>query len=166
MLISYWQKCIKKGVDNVLFLAFITSLFGSIFLTLSLKMLSLFKFIEWNPIGFSKKYQLFEESHPFISWLFLAVVIFVVNFILYLIMQYVHNVPPFITSLVIGSLFAIIVEWIIYDLPAELYSFKKLSIPFIVMVVMTARFLFETASFHHQAQLERNRLPYKESMIK
>ena len=84
----------------------------------------------WLPIGFSKKYQLFEESHPFISWLFLAVVIFVVNFILYLIMQYVHNVPPFITSLVIGSLFAIIVEWIIYDLPAELYSFKKLSIPF------------------------------------
>ncbi len=150
----------------MLYLAFITSLFASIFLTVSLKMLSFFKFIQWNPIGFSKKYQFFEGSHPFINWLFLAVVIFVVNLIIYLIMQYVQNVPPFITSLVIGGLFAIIAEWIIYDLPAELSSFKKLSIPFIVMVVITARFIIETASFHYQAHLERNRLPYKESVIK
>ena len=97
---------------------------------------------------------------------FLAVLIFIANFILYLLMQYVQNVPPFITSLVIGGLFAIVAEWIIYDLPAEIYSFKKLSIPFIVTVVIAARFIIETASFHYKAQLERNRLPYKETVIK
>jgi hypothetical protein len=160
------EKIYKKRSEIMLYLAFITSLFGSIFLTASIKMLSVFHFIDWNPIGFAKKYHLFEGSHPFISWLFLVVVIFLINFILYLIMQYVHQVPAFITSLVIGGLFAVIAEWIIYDLPAELYSFKKLSIPFIVMVIITARFIFETASFHYQAHLERNRLPYKESVIK
>lgn len=150
----------------MLYLALVTSIFGSIVLTASLKMLSVFKFIKWNPIGFSKKYHLFEDSHPFISWLFLALLIFLANLILYLLMQYVQNVPPFITSLIIGGLFAMVAEWIIYDLPAELSSFKKLSIPFMVMVVINARFIIETASFHYQAQLERNRLPYKESVIK
>lgn len=150
----------------MLYLAFITSIFASIFLTVSLKMLSLFRFIRWNPIGFTSRYHIFEDSHPLISWIFLAILIFFVTFVFYLIMQYVHNVPPFITSLVIGALFAIIAEWIIFDLPAELSSFKKLSIPFMVMVIITARFVFETASFHYQAHLERNRLPYKESVIK
>lgn len=150
----------------MLYLAFVTSIFASIILTASLKLLSFFKFIKWNPVGFSKRYHLFEDSHPFIIWIFLAILIFLVAFIFYLIMQYTSNVPPFITSLVIGVLFAIIVEWIIFDLPAELSSFKQLSIPFMVMVVITARFIFETATFHYQANQERNRLPYKESMIK
>lgn len=100
------------------------------------------------------------------SWIFLAIIILIVTFLLYLVMQYVQNVPPFLTSLVIGVLFSIIIEWIIFNLPAEVSSFKKLSIPFMVMVTITARFVFETAAFHYQAQLERNKLPYKESVIK
>lgn len=149
-----------------MYLAFITSIFASIILTASLKLLSIFKFIKWNPVGYAKRYHLFEDSHPLISWLFLAILIFLVCFIFYLVMQYAYNVPPFITSLVIGAVFAMIVEWIIFDLPAELSSFKQLSIPFMVTVVIAARFIFETASFHYQAHQERNRLPYKESVIK
>lgn len=150
----------------MIYLAIVTSLFASIILSAELKMLSYFKIIKWNPIGFADRYSILEDSHPFVHWIFLAIMIWLISFILYLIMQYVHNVPPFITSLVIGVIFAMVIEWIIYDLPAELSSFKKLSIPFMVIVVICARFLFETASFHHQAHLERNKLPYKESVIK
>lgn len=81
-------------------------------------------------------------------------------------MQYVALVPPFLTSLIIGGVLALIVEWSIYDLPAELSSFKRLSIPFMVTVIMTSRFVFETATFHYQASNTRNKLPYKESVIK
>src|SRR5690606_29308421 len=156
----------KRWHSFMLYLALVTSIAASIFLSLMLQMLSYFKFIKWNPIGFAERYGILEESHAIVHWLFLAIMIFLTSFILYLIMQYVYNVPAFITSLVIGVILAIMTEWIIYDLPAELSSFKKLSIPFMVIIVISARFLFETASFHYKAHLERNKLPYKESVIK
>ena len=153
-------------MSGLIYLAMITSLFASIFLTFSLKVLSYLNFIKWNPVGYTKRLDILQSNHPLIQWLFLAIVIFLITLILYLIMQFVELVPAFITSLVIGGVLALISEWIIFDLPAELKSFKKLSIPFIVTVVITARFVFETATFHYRAHSERNKLPYKDSVIK
>ena len=58
-------------------------------------MISIFKFIKWNPIGFTKNLFILEDSHPLIRWIFLAILIFVVTFIFYMIMQYVELVPAF-----------------------------------------------------------------------
>lgn len=149
----------------MIYLATYTSIAASLFLTFSLKMLSIFKFIKWNPIGFTKNLFILEDSHPLIQWLFLVFIIFVVTFILYIIMQFVELVPAFLTSLILGAIIALVIEWIIFDLPAELSSFKKLSIPFMVIIVMTARFVFETAVFHYKASKEENKLPYNDSMI-
>ncbi|RHW38483.1 hypothetical protein D1B33_06285 [Lysinibacillus yapensis] len=149
-----------------MYLAVATSLAASIFLTISLKLLSLFHFIKWNPVGFTKKLEIFESSHWATKWLFLLIFIFLITFVLYLVMQFIEMVPPFFTSLIIGGILALLCEWVIFDLPAELKSFKKLSIPFIVTVVITARFVFETAVFHYQAAHEENKLPYKDSVIK
>ncbi|WP_346234472.1 hypothetical protein MKY04_12425 [Lysinibacillus telephonicus] len=150
----------------MIYLAIITSLCASIFLTFSLKVLSYLHFIKWSPVGYTKRLDILESSHPLIQWLFLAIVIFLIILILYFIMQFVELVPAFITSIVIGGVLALICEWVIYDLPAELKSFKKLSIPFIVTVIITARFVFETAAYHYKAHNERNKLPYNDSMIK
>lgn len=150
----------------MIYLGFITSLVASIFLSISLKALSFFHFIKWNPIGYAKRLQIFESSHPLYKWFFLTMVIFVTILIFYFIMQYVQLVPAFLTSLVIGGVIALISEWVIYSLPAELSSFKKLSVPFMVTVIITARFVFETAQFHYMASGERNQLPYKDTMIK
>lgn len=150
----------------MIYLAIMTSLFASLFLTLALKTLSFLNFIRWNPVGYTKRLDILVENHPLIQWLFLAIVIFLIILILYLIMQFVELVPAFITSLVIGGILALISEWVIYDLPAELKSFKKLSIPYIVTVIITARFVFETATFHYRAHGERNKLPYNDSVIK
>lgn len=152
----------------MLYLAFMTSLAASIFLTIALKLLSLFHFIKWNPIGYTKKLEILEENHPLLQWFFLLIVIFIITFILYMVMQYVIQVPAFLTSLIIGGVLALLIEWAIKDLPAELSSFKKLSIPFIITVIMTARFVFETAAFHFKAtHFEReNKLPYKDTVIK
>lgn len=163
---KFWGKLNKKEVLGLIYLAFITSLFASIFLTLSLKVLSYLNFIKWNPVGYTKRLDILEANHPFIKWLFLAIVLFLIILVLYLIFQFVELVPAFITSLVIGGILALISEWIIYDLPAEMKSFKKLSIPFIITVIITARFVFETATFHYKAHGERNKLPYNDSVIK
>jgi len=149
----------------VIYLAALTSLFASICLTISLKLLSLFHFIKWSPVGYAKRLNILEGSHWTIKWLFLLIIIFLITLLLYFAMQFVEMVPAFLTSLIIGAILALICEWVIFDLPAELKSFKKLSIPFMVTVVITARFVFETAVFHYRAHNE-NKLPYKDSVVK
>ena len=150
----------------MIYLAIVTSLVAAFFLTVSMKLLSVFSFIKWSPVGYTKKLGILEHNHWFVKWLFLLIVIFIIILIFYFIMQYVQMVPAFVTSLIIGGIFALLCEWVIFDLPAELSSFKKLSIPFMVTVIITARFVFDTAMFHYNAHLERNRLPYKDSVIK
>ena len=150
----------------MIYLAVVTSLVAAIFLTVSIKLLSIFHFIKWSPVGYTKRLDILENSHWTIKWLFLLIIVFLIIFIFYIIMQYVQMVPAFVTSLIIGAIFALLCEWIIFDLPAEMSSFKKLSIPFMVTVVITARFVFDTAMFHYKAHLERNKLPYKDTVIK
>ncbi|QCR32832.1 hypothetical protein [Lysinibacillus sp. SGAir0095] len=150
----------------MIYLAVTTSLFASILLTISLKLLSIFHFIKWSPVGYTKKLNILETSHWSVKWLFLLFIIFLIILLFYFAMQFVEMVPSFLTSLIIGSIVALICEWVIFDLPAELSSFKKLSIPFMVTVVITARFVFETAVFHYRAHSERNKLPYKDSVVK
>lgn len=94
----------------MIYLAIITSLCASIFLTFSLKVLSYLHFIKWNPVGYTKRLDILESSHPLIQWLFLVIVIFLITLILYFIMQFVELVPAFITSLVIGGILALICE--------------------------------------------------------
>ncbi len=148
-----------------MYLAAITSIVSAIWLAVSLKFLHFLKFIDWRPVGFMKKWGI---KDAFSAWLLLIIILFVVSLIIYLLSQYSWRVPAFITSLIIGIALAIMTEWLIYDLPAEKASFKKLSIPFIVVVVITCRFLIETAIFHYGAKnLEsRNKLMYKDTMVK
>lgn len=150
----------------MVYLAIFTSLFASLLLALTLKLLSLFHFIKWSPVGYTTRLDILTESHWTVQWLILIIVIFCIILIFYFIMQFVQMVPPFFSSLIIGAIFALICEWIIFDLPAELSSFKKLSIPFMVTLIITARFVFETAMFHYKAENVRNKLPYKDTMIK
>lgn len=145
-------------------MAAITSIVSAIWLAVSLKFLHFFKFIDWRPVGFIKKWGV---KDAFSAWLLFIIILFVVAFIIYFITQYSWRVPAFLTSLIIGVALALATEWIIFDLPADKASFKKLSIPFIVLVVITCRFLIETATFHFEAKNfeDRKKLMYKDSMI-
>nr|WP_106779839.1 hypothetical protein [Lysinibacillus timonensis] len=149
-------------------IAILTSIAASIFLTISLLALSFFKFIQWNPVDYTNRFGILQHNHELVKWTFLGIILAIIILIFFLIMQYVALVPAFFSSLVIGGVVALIIEWIIYGLPAELSSFSQLSVPFIITVIITARFVFETASFHYQANMNEreNKLPYKDSMIK
>lgn len=128
--------------------ASITSIVSAITLAICLKGLHYFHLIKWNPIGFYKKWELFEGSSKLFQWSTLTLLLFLFAFLLYVILQYVHIIPAVFSSLLLGLLFTLIIEWVALDLPLQLDSFKKLSIPFIVVVVCLLRFLLETANFH------------------
>ncbi|MEC1180547.1 hypothetical protein P9B03_18965 [Metasolibacillus meyeri] len=147
-------------------LAIITSIVSAVGFSCFLKFLYYFSFISWHPIGFVKKWDL--TIAPFTAWLLLGLVLFLLFLLLYIVLQYAWRVPAFFTSFIIGLAFAFLAEWVIYDLPAEKESFKKLSIPFIVVTITVCRFVIETAQFHYYSRkfAHRNKLMYKNTMIK
>lgn len=148
--------------------AVITSALTSVLLTVVLKGLSYFNFIKWKPITFIKKSELWKDSATFTHWAILVCLLFVLAFILYVGAQYLYFMPAGFTSFVIGAVLAILIEWKILDLPSELTSFKKLSIPFMVIIIGFSRFIIDTAGYHMRAKNldNRNKLPYKTGMIK
>jgi len=135
--------------------ASITSLVSALILALCLKGLHYFHLIKWNPIGFYKKWDLFEGSSKLFHWSFLIFVFFFIGFLLYITLRYVYMIPAVLSSFLLGLFLSITLEWIVLDLPLQSSSFQKLSIPFIVIVICLLRFLLETANFHqkeHTAQ--------------
>lgn len=135
--------------------ATITALVNALVLALCLKGLHYFHLIKWHPIGFYKKWNWFEESSKLFQWTFFIFLLFIIGLFLYMTMRYVFIIPAVFSSLLLGLLVTITLEWIALDLPLQLTSFKKLSIPFMVIVICLLRFLLETANFHqreHTAQ--------------
>lgn len=130
--------------------AAITSFVNALVLALCLKGLHYFHLIKWHPIGFYKKWNWFEDSSKLFQWTFFIILLFIIGLFLYMTMRYVYIIPAVFSSLLLGLLVTITLEWIVLDLPLQLTSFKKLSIPFIVIVVCLLRFLLETANFHQK----------------
>ena len=128
--------------------ASITAIVSAISLAICLKGLHYFHLIKWNPVGFYKKWGLFEGSSALFQWSTLTLLLFLFAFFLYNIMQFTYSIPAVLTSFLIGLLLTLTIEWFALGLPLQLDSFKKLSIPFIVVVICLLRFLLETANFH------------------
>lgn len=134
-------------------LPILTSLFNSLLLLVGLKILQLFHFVSWHPIKFMKNWAIFSDSPPLLRWMLLFVFVFIASLIIYFLLQYSYLIPTAFTSIVVGLAIAFVLEWIIYDLPAEAASFKELSIPFIVVVILSCRFIIETATFAYKEKL-------------
>ncbi|MCM3359887.1 MULTISPECIES: DNA helicase [unclassified Psychrobacillus] len=133
-------------------LSVLTSLAAAIGITALLKFLHLFSFVKWNPVGFSKSFEMFEDTNVYLRWLVLFLVIWVISIVIYYISLLTSKVPVAISSLIFGILLAFVVEWLISDAGTMLKTMKKLSIPFICIVVIGMRFLMESAIFHSKDQ--------------
>lgn len=131
-------------------LAISTSLASAIGTLIMLKVLEFFHFIKWNPIGFSDKFHVFSKTNVYVKWGILFLVVWAVCIVLYYISLLFVKIPVAITSLVIGLLLAIIIEWIILDTHSLERTMKRVSIPFICIVIISTRFIMESAIFHSQ----------------
>ena len=113
--------------------------------TIILLFLKTFKFISWNPTGWSKKYQLFTQSHVSVKWIILGGGIFLLILLLLKLLSYTKNIHPLLTSIVLGVSLWVGVEWMI----ASDFSFiKKSAIPFMAVVLIFTQALAETAVYY------------------
>src|SRR4051812_44161608 len=107
--------------NSVLFWTAFTS---SLFIVLCLKFFRVFKFVKWNPLGWSKKYQLFAESPGIIKWALLFLFILVVIIILYFISIATKELRPDIVSFMIGLVIVLLIEWMIQT-PNDMKKYLK-----------------------------------------
>lgn len=138
-----------------------TSIASSLFLTFMLKMLHFFKWIKWHPTKF-----LHVVDDALTRWIVLFIILVVASILVYMILMNIRLVPAMVVGIITGLAIAFVAEWVIYDLPAEAKSFKRFSIPFIVIIVTTTVFIAETAIFHREQIEKGNELPYNTSVIK
>ncbi|SEM44972.1 hypothetical protein SAMN04487786_1828 [Paenisporosarcina quisquiliarum] len=127
-----------------------TSLVAAIFTTILFKFLDYFQFIKWDPIGYTKTFQFLKGSNVYVKWIILFLVIWGICFLLYYVCLLFAKIPVSITSIALGLLIAIALEWIILDADSIEKTIKKLSIPFICIVIVAVRFIMESAIFHSQ----------------
>lgn len=123
-----------------------TALAVTIYFVLSIKLLHLFNMIKWSPVSFMKKWEAFQPN-VFERWLIFFIGVFVIVCIVYFLARTIIGKSPFAFSLIAGILLAILLEFRILHLPMELDSIKKLSIPFLVIVIIGLRVLTETAQY-------------------
>ena len=140
---------------------FATGIASSLYLTVMLKMLHFFNWINWHPTTF-----LHVVDDGLTRWMVLFALLAVVSMLVYLVLMNIRKVPSIVLGILFGLAIAFVAEWVIYDLSAEAKSFKRLSIPFIVIIVTSTVFIAETAIFHREQIEKGNELPYDTSMIK
>lgn len=138
-----------------------TGIASSLYLTVMLKMLQFFKWIKWHPTKF-----LHVVDDGLTRWVVLFAILAVASMLVYLVLMNIRRVPAIVVGIIFGLAIAFVAEWIIYDLSAEAKSFKRLSIPFIVIIATATVFIAETAIFHREQIEKGNELPYSTSMIK
>lgn len=127
-----------------------TSFVAALICTLLLKVIDLFHWIKWSPIGYADKLQMFESVRALGKWFILFIVVWFICFVFYYISLIFIKIPVSITSLALGIILAIIMEWIFLDKDTLAKTIKHLSIPFICIVVILVRFMMESAIFHAQ----------------
>ncbi|MDI2588011.1 hypothetical protein OR571_13020 [Psychrobacillus sp. NEAU-3TGS] len=131
-------------------LAISTSFTVALITVIMLKILDFFHFIKWDPVGFSDTFHVLKDSNVFIKWIILFIVVWAASIILYYISLVFMKIPVAITSIALGLIIAFILEWIILDANTIDKTIKKMSIPFICIIIVATRFLMESAIFHAQ----------------
>lgn len=124
-----------------------TALVGAFFTTIALKFMQLFYFINWSPVGWAKKWQLFASAHFTIKWALLFVALVLLYAIVYFAVSFTTSIPPSITALIIGIIVVFTVEWTIGSPKTPLDAIKSISLPYFALMAVVFRFITGTAVF-------------------
>ncbi len=128
---------------------FYTAFFSAIIMVISLKFLELFSFIKWSPIGWGENASLFSTMHFTVKWGLLFIGLFVVFILLYIIMYYLHAIPPAMSAIFFTVLGVFLVEWLIHDSTSIREFMQSLSIPLLSVTAIILRFISGTAVFYY-----------------
>ncbi|CAM3123334.1 hypothetical protein FITA111629_04965 [Filibacter tadaridae] len=131
-----------------------TAIVGALLMAVGLKFLHVFKFINWSPVGWSKKWKVFESAHFSVKWALLILALMIIIALLYVALSFTYSIPPSITSIIAGIIIVFIVEWSIGSPETPGAALKSISIPFFVMIAITCRFVVGTAVFMKKLSIE------------
>jgi hypothetical protein len=133
-------------------LSIITGFVAALLFTITLRFFKLFDFIKWDPIGYSDKLNILTSSKGIVKWIILFLFIWIICIILYYFSFIFMKMPVAISSLMVGIILAVAVEWLIMNDNTLIQLLKIVSIPFICIVTISLRFVMEAAIFHIQDQ--------------
>lgn len=139
---------------------FYTSFFSTITMLISLKFMELFRFINWSPIGWGKESSLFPTMHFTVKWGLLSIVLFIVSLLLYIIMFYLHAIPPALSAIFFTILLVFLIEWFISEAKTPMEMMQSISVPLLAVTAMILRFISGTAVFYYElSKKETNASP-------
>jgi len=127
-----------------------TTIFGALFMTISLKLLHVFKFIKWSPVSWTKKLQFIGLNHYSSKWLFLFLGIVVIFAVLYLVISFLDTIPPSISALTFSIIAIFLIEWMIGEPESFIKTVRSISIPLFAVIAIVLRFIAGTAVFMRQ----------------
>lgn len=125
-----------------------TSFVAALVCIVLLKVFELFHFIKWSPIGYTEKLHLLDSVKDYWKWSILFLAVWCICFVFYYLSLIFIKIPVSISSLALGILLAIAMEWIFLDESSLMKTLKHLSIPFMSIVILLVRFMMESAIFH------------------
>lgn len=129
---------------------FYTTLFSTITMLISLKFLELFSFIQWSPIGWGQESSVMPTMHFTVKWGLLSIALFVVFMLLYIVMFYLHAIPPAISAIFFTVLLVFSVEWVISEAKTPMELLQAISIPLLATTAIILRFISGTAVFYYE----------------
>ncbi|MFJ8262106.1 hypothetical protein ACIQ4I_09150 [Rummeliibacillus sp. NPDC094406] len=137
---------------------------SSITCILSLKLLKTFSFMKFSPIGWTKKYHVFSDSHVLVKWFMLWVLLLAIASILFALGELLKKIRMDMMSLVVAVIIVWGIEWSVQ----KTVYIHKFSVPLAVIVAIHLLWIFETASYHAKIRNldSRNKLPNSSNVLK
>ncbi|GKV54202.1 hypothetical protein NCCP2222_01490 [Sporosarcina sp. NCCP-2222] len=124
-----------------------TAFVASVGMLVALRGLRFFHFIEWSPIGWADRWELFGSSSAIWKWTLLFILLFIVTIIFYYLISLTSSIPPTLTSLIVSIILALAIEWSILVPTTLMEGFRSISYPFLAIVAVAIRFITGTAVF-------------------
>ena len=113
--------------------------------TILLGFLHVFKFIRWNPLNWTERLLFYPQAHNSLKWFFTFMMVFICVSIAIGLISFVKKMPAILTSIVIGLVCWLLLEWLIYK------NFSHLgwhSIPILTVILLISRGLAETLTYY------------------
>jgi len=116
--------------------------------------LHVFKFISWNPVNWTNTLQVFSQSHASVKWLLTLFLVFIATNIVMGLFLLVKKMPVIVTSIIVGSVAWLLLEWSIYQ---NFTQIKWSSIPLLTTILFICRALIETIHYYDSEVYEDKR---------
>ena len=122
--------------------------------TLMLAFLKAFKFIKWHPLKWTERYYFFPMAPNYTKWILTFAFVLVFVMLAIGVFAVLRKMPAIFTSLAVGFLFWLLLEWVIYK---DFSHIGWHSVPVLTAILLVVRALAETVVYYDKAVYDDER---------